>query len=131
MKNSNVKQIIAAIADLRKDTAEYVNAYISFVENKIPAGMESCFGVGIARKHPRWGTVYGFENGGDFTVVGEGYYYASDYNYWVNGSTSKEVKDFAKRIPLYMKSGIEALEAEELELASMLKNKIDFESLLK
>lgn len=131
MSTENVKELIQSNSDLRSEAKDYVNAYIKFVEDNIPAGLENEFGIGIVKSHPRFGDFWGFKKFDGYACTGSGYYYANDYNCWIKGSTSEEVKCFAKKIPILLKSGFEAILKENEEVANILSTKIDFESLLK
>lgn len=122
-----IKKLIETNASLRSELKEYISSYVEWVKQSIPSGMEKYFGVGITSDN-RWGTYWGFynETKGQYTCTGKGYRPGGDFNLWVEGSSSKQMREFAKQIPTLIKEGLEKISEENKEIEVLIKEKITF-----
>jgi len=104
-----------------------VDYYIELISNTVPDEYCRHFGVGVAGSHNQFGTTWGFynEHKDCYTVTGNGYYIANNYNCKVNGSNSKQVSVFAKDIQVYIKQGIAELK-HDTELMEKINKELIF-----
>lgn len=119
----------------RESLESILTKYIEFVENNIPDEYMSKFGIGIAAKHHQFGQLYGFEFQNDFGLVylvpGSGYCIAGDWNAKATGSNLSQMKNFAKSLPKWVKSGLEKIKKENQEADEIINNLSDLIETLK
>ena len=128
MKVSEIKTLIETSASLRDDLSKYISDYVKWVEKNVPAGMEGKFGVGITSDN-RFGTYWGFWNEDleMYTCTGSSWYVGNDWNCKIVGSSVKQQRNFSKKIPQYIASGLDAIKKENEEIEELLKNKLSLD----
>jgi hypothetical protein len=131
MEKKTLKQELAEQLQLHREEASSlrstVDHYIDLISNTVPNEYCKHFGIGVAGSHNQFGATWGFYNHQKdcYTVTGDTFYIANDYNCKCIGSNSKQVLEFAKDIQVYIKQGIAELK-HDIELMEKINKELIF-----
>ncbi|MCT4602467.1 MAG: hypothetical protein N4A59_06160 [Marinifilum sp.] len=125
-----LNEVIEFNAKVNDSLVSIIEDYIEFVQENVPSGYKNYFGVGKAADHSQFGAVWGFEvyceygEGYYYACCGDSYYFGNDFNSRVSGSNFEQMKNFAAKIPDYIKKGMEEL-LKDTEDADEITKKLE------
>ncbi|NHZ84398.1 MAG: hypothetical protein GWP19_00775 [Planctomycetia bacterium] len=135
MKTTEIKKEVVATlktelditASVKDSIASILQEYIDFVEENIPHEFWKIFGIGKAGGHRQFGNVYGFEASSEYrddyyTIPGNGYYIANDWDAKVEGSNFYQMKEFASRIKDLVEEGLDYLSEQNKSTSEIIEN---------